>query len=296
MLKGATSPHSRYHYCSATDEANGDVCVDNPLRIAASKSPAGCSRRNFGFSQGSRGTNRTGIRHEERPSLLSFTHRRAGFSADSSDISGRRDSYRGSRVRSFEALTCAGLFMEVGMSKRTLWLLAASLGLASWVATVPLLAAQAPPATDQSSEVCATCHTDTADAFKSTPHAASEKGCAGCHGDAKAHVDAGGGKGNIRNFKSVNAADSSNVCMTCHNKGGQKHFTGSMHDSRNISCITCHNPHPAAGAVPKALLPKAQLELCTSCHLQKKAALMRSSHMPLREGKMTCTSCHKIGR
>lgn len=178
------------------------------------------------------------------------------------------------------------------MSKRTLWLLAASLGLASWVATVPLLAAQAPPATDQSSEVCATCHTDTADAFKSTPHAASEKGCAGCHGDAKAHVDAGGGKGNIRNFKSVNAADSSNVCMTCHNKGGQKHFTGSMHDSRNISCITCHNPHPAAGAVPKALLRKAQLELCTSCHLQKKAGLMRSSHMPLREGKMTCTSCH----
>ncbi len=177
------------------------------------------------------------------------------------------------------------------MSKRTLWLLAASLGLASWVATVPLLAAQAPAATGQGPEVCATCHTDTANAFKGTPHAASEKGCVGCHGDAKAHVDGGGGKGTIRNLKSLSAADISNICTTCHNKGGQKHWAGSTHDSRNVSCITCHNPHPA-GAAPKALLRKPQFELCTSCHLQKKAALMRSSHMPLREGKMTCTSCH----
>jgi len=177
------------------------------------------------------------------------------------------------------------------MGKRISWLLAASLALVMLVA-LPLVAAAQAPAAATGTEVCANCHPDVAEGFGKTPHIATGQGCVGCHGDAKAHVDAGGGKGSIRNFKSLNAADNSKVCLTCHNKAGQKHFSSSMHDSRNISCVTCHNPHPAAGSAPKALLRKPQFELCTSCHLQKKAALMRSSHMPLRDGKMTCTSCH----
>ena len=79
--------------------------------------------------------------------------------------------------------------------------------------------------------------------------------------------------------------------MGCHNKGNQKHWMGSTHDSRNIACVTCHDPHPKA-EVPKALLRKPQMLLCTGCHLQKKAQLLRPGHMPLREGKMECTSCH----
>jgi DmsE family decaheme c-type cytochrome len=79
--------------------------------------------------------------------------------------------------------------------------------------------------------------------------------------------------------------------MGCHNKGNQKHWMGSTHDSRNIACVTCHDPHPK-GEVPKALLKKPQMLLCTGCHLQKKAQLLRPGHMPLREGKMECTSCH----
>ena len=44
---------------------------------------------------------------------------------------------------------------------------------------------------------------------------------------------------------------------------------------------------------PRAHLAKeTEIETCASCHLQKRATTMRSSHMPLREGKMTCTSCH----
>jgi DmsE family decaheme c-type cytochrome len=35
-----------------------------------------------------------------------------------------------------------------------------------------------------------------------------------------------------------------------------------------------------------------EIETCGACHVQKRAATMRSSHMPVREGKMTCTSCH----
>jgi DmsE family decaheme c-type cytochrome len=37
---------------------------------------------------------------------------------------------------------------------------------------------------------------------------------------------------------------------------------------------------------------KRQPELCLQCHQMRRAQLQRSSHMPYREGKVTCTSCH----
>ncbi len=176
------------------------------------------------------------------------------------------------------------------MGKRSFPMLAFFAGLALFLGALPLHAGQA-PAAPQAGAVCVDCHTDTVNAFKATPHAESPQGCVGCHGDSKAHLAAGGGKGTMRNLKGLSASDASAVCLNCHDKGGQKHWEGSTHDTRSVSCITCHEPHPA-GRVPKALLRKPQFELCTSCHLQKKAALMRSAHMPMREGKVLCTSCH----
>jgi DmsE family decaheme c-type cytochrome len=42
-----------------------------------------------------------------------------------------------------------------------------------------------------------------------------------------------------------------------------------------------------------AQLVKAdQLQVCASCHQDKVAKLQRSAHMPVREGKLECTSCH----
>jgi len=179
------------------------------------------------------------------------------------------------------------------MRKRIVVVLASCAGLAMLAAGTPAWASPQQGAAPQIGAACIDCHTDTVTAFRATPHAESAKGCEGCHGDSKAHIAAGGGKGSMRDFKSLKPADAAAVCLTCHeNKGGQKHWTGSMHASRDLSCLTCHDPHPKGSRVPKALLVKSQFELCTTCHLQKKAALMRSSHMPLREGKMNCTSCH----
>jgi DmsE family decaheme c-type cytochrome len=141
-------------------------------------------------------------------------------------------------------------------------------------------------------DTCMTCHEETAKAFKRTPHAGNIQGCEGCHGPGQAHVDGGGDKTKIRVFKTLSAVDSSATCMECHNKGGQKHWMGSSHDSRSISCVACHNPHPKGDVIPKALLAKPQAMLCTGCHLQKKAQLIRPGHMPVREGKLECTSCH----
>lgn len=165
----------------------------------------------------------------------------------------------------------------------------------SAVVAAPAAAAaekEAPTGEYVGAETCATCHEEVAAAFKSTPHAASSKGCEGCHGPGKAHVDGGGDKTKIRAFSTMSALDSSSTCMECHNKGNQKHWVGSMHDTRRMACTACHEPHPKAGVHNSALLKQPQMILCTSCHLQKKAQLLRPGHMPLREGKLQCTSCH----
>jgi len=142
-------------------------------------------------------------------------------------------------------------------------------------------------------DTCVQCHEEVVTAFKTTPHMASSKGCEGCHGPGKDHAEAGGDKTKIKVFKTMSSVESSAVCMDCHNKGGQKHWMGSSHDSRQVSCTQCHNPHPKTGEpVPASLLRAPQMKLCTSCHLQKKAQLLRPGHMPLREGKLQCTSCH----
>lgn len=175
------------------------------------------------------------------------------------------------------------------MGKRAWILLAAAAAIASLA--VPRTALAEEPSGMVGTQTCATCHEDTAKAFAATPHAQSALGCEGCHGPGQAHVDGGGDKTKIRMFENLKPSESSDVCLSCHNKGGQTHWAGSTHDSRKLACVTCHNPHPK-GAVPKALLRKPQAELCATCHPQRRAQVYRSSHMPQREGKMECTSCH----
>jgi len=176
--------------------------------------------------------------------------------------------------------------------------LALSLGLASagraQTSAAPAAAAQ-PAATAEYAgiDTCVQCHEDQVKGFKTTPHVGSALGCEGCHGPGKAHAEAGGDKTKIKVFATLSARASSDTCMECHNKAGQKHWMGSSHDSRQIACTACHSVHPKPGAaVEKAMLKQPQMKLCTSCHLQKKAQLIRPGHMPMRESKMQCTSCH----
>ncbi len=175
------------------------------------------------------------------------------------------------------------------MGKRVWILLAAMLVFAGLA--VPRSASAAEKAGMAGMETCATCHENVSKAFAKTPHITSALGCEGCHGGGQAHVDGSGDKTKIRVFKNLTPSESSEVCLGCHSKGGQTHWAGSTHDSRKLSCVTCHDPHPK-GEVPKALLAKPQLELCATCHPERRAQLYRSAHMPQREGKMQCTSCH----
>jgi DmsE family decaheme c-type cytochrome len=162
------------------------------------------------------------------------------------------------------------------------------------------------PAGYVGAEACKACHEEVDQKFAATkmgrlflkhPRNTIERlGCETCHGPAKAHVDAGGGKGvggliSFAKNDKTPVEKRNQVCLSCHTKGARLYWQGSAHESRDVACTNCHTVMTSVS--PKAQLAKGtEIETCGQCHLQKRAQTMRSSHMPVREGKMTCTSCH----
>lgn len=167
------------------------------------------------------------------------------------------------------------------------------------------------------SDVCITCHADQGKHFQSTvmgkafAHAKNDReklGCEACHGPGRVHVTSGGGKDTIpiRFTKdSTNTVEERNdACLSCHSRGNRLFWEGSPHESRNLACVDCHVGHEpqsrrqssdARFNSPLSDLRGTRLpqpELCLQCHQMRRAQLQRSSHMPYREGKVTCTSCH----
>jgi DmsE family decaheme c-type cytochrome len=155
-------------------------------------------------------------------------------------------------------------------------------------------------------ETCRGCHEEAFRKFETTkmgrlflkqPRNMNEQlACESCHGPGQKHVEAGGGKG-VGGMITFAKNDPTPVerrnetCTSCHNRGPHLFWKGSAHESRDVACTSCHKIMEAVPA--RAQLAKAtEIETCGTCHLQKRAQQMRSSHMPLREGKMTCTSCH----
>jgi len=162
------------------------------------------------------------------------------------------------------------------------------------------------PAGYVGAETCKGCHEEAFHKFEATrmgrlflkrPRNTAERlACESCHGPGQKHVEAGGGKGVgglitfAKNDKTP-VEQRNAMCTSCHSKGPHLFWKGSAHETRDVPCTGCHK-------VMEDISPRAQLtrvteiETCGTCHLQKRAQQMRSSHMPLREGKMTCTSCH----
>jgi len=149
-------------------------------------------------------------------------------------------------------------------------------------------------------DTCTACHEPEGQALRTmlhgkaqntrTPAAKTNQSCETCHGPGQAHVDTGD-KTKIKRFTAMSAKDVNATCLTCHSKGSHAQWNGGMHDARNVSCASCHSVHS-----PKS--ERAQLktvtavETCATCHKQETMKVKKSGHMPVREGKMDCTTCH----
>jgi DmsE family decaheme c-type cytochrome len=195
--------------------------------------------------------------------------------------------------------------------------LAASAAQPDSTKTVPAKSVAAADSEYVGTDTCLGCHEDQQKRFKNTvmgkvmanPRSAAEKrGCESCHGPGKAHVEAGGGKDTVAirfGKDSRNSiAEQNAACLDCHSRGNRMFWKGSSHETRAMACVDCHEVKRvrvdslSAEARFRAPLSdtksisKQQPELCLQCHQMRRGQLQRSSHMPFREGKVTCTSCH----
>ncbi len=166
----------------------------------------------------------------------------------------------------------------------------------------PVPSAAAPPAAQDAAnfvgqETCLGCHTEQS--YKGTAHAlttnprtpAATHGCESCHGPGKAHVDAGGDVALILNPGKMAPQKASDQCESCHNRSEHALWPGSQHDNRNVGCVSCHSTHAAKG--PAQIKAADESQLCASCHRNVvNKQRNRFNHMPVREGKMSCSSCH----
>lgn len=169
---------------------------------------------------------------------------------------------------------------------------------------------------------CLKCHEEDVKNYQFSAHAKSAqflKGkeaatCDTCHGDGAKHSRSSK-PADILNPPSLPSAQASEMCMNCHARD-ETHvaFRGSAHDRKDMSCVSCHKEHHAAGKgrlqsrtglrptpatlakVTGKLLKMPDQELCLSCHKDKrKSTLQRSTHLFATEhgdSKITCISCH----
>jgi DmsE family decaheme c-type cytochrome len=166
----------------------------------------------------------------------------------------------------------------------------------------PVFQAQNTPAPSSGyvgSDTCVVCHEPQGNSVKGTQHAqamnprapAAQHGCESCHGPGQAHVD-DDAKGHMRRFAALPAAEVNQSCLTCHDRGGHAGWDGSAHDRRNLSCTSCHSVH-SFRSTEHQLLKTTETQVCASCHrLQVTKTERAVAHMPVREGKMSCSSCH----
>jgi len=156
----------------------------------------------------------------------------------------------------------------------------------------------APPSGYIGAEACATCHTGYDTSLLGTKHGQSKNprspaaamGCETCHGPGEAHSQ-DPVKVKPRQFNKLSAKQVTETCATCHDRGTHALWKGSQHEARNVSCVTCHSVHHPQSPTGQLKAATQQLQ-CMTCHRDKVAKLDRSGHMPVREGKMECTSCH----
>ena len=153
-------------------------------------------------------------------------------------------------------------------------------------------------------ETCSTCHQQEASNWAHTVHAKvfnlhprdarEEKNCEACHGPGSAHVEDPSDLTKIISFSHKSktpVAEQNGQCLSCH-KGGQRIFWhDSVHDQNKLACSDCHNPMGNFAA--QGLTARDSIsQTCFSCHKEQHAEFAKRSHMPLLEGKITCTDCH----
>ena len=147
------------------------------------------------------------------------------------------------------------------------------------------------------SETCLECHEDFAHdghnvhmKLADFEAATYRHGCESCHGAGSIHADSED-PADILTYgeEGMSETEVSAVCIACHQSGEQMNWASSEHSFEGLSCTSCHTVHHNTN---HKLIKDDEISLCVSCHQNQKAKMHFPSHHPLKEGYMTCDSCH----
>ena len=140
-------------------------------------------------------------------------------------------------------------------------------------------------------EMCRTCHEESMRKFDRTLHQHSlDQGgsCESCHGPRSKHLE---NPGDDLALSRLTAAQQSSICLQCHEGGSRFGWKAGAHKANDVSCSSCHTVMEKKSE--RALLAKASArETCFGCHGEVRAESNKTSHHPVREGRMDCSSCH----
>jgi predicted CXXCH cytochrome family protein len=105
-------------------------------------------------------------------------------------------------------------------------------------------------------DLCSTCHKQTTDEWKASPHSAAGVQCQSCHNP---------------HSQTPKAASITELCGNCHKERGDS-FTHGTHANAGLECSNCHMYHPPRegnpimGLVPTGHTFSVGSETCIGCH------------------------------
>lgn len=148
---------------------------------------------------------------------------------------------------------------------------------------------------------CRTCHPNIVAPFFRNPHyitgalgksGLADRGCEGCHGPGKDHIEGRGNKAKIVAFSVLEPRQILDACLRCHSGVlSRANIRRSVHTENDVVCTNCHSIHKSAA--PKFLLASAkQSDLCYGCHTAVRAQFSMPFKHRVNEGVVQCTDCH----
>ena len=163
--------------------------------------------------------------------------------------------------------------------------------LAAWAGLhlAPALAQETPPLAN---ETCQTCHVAMEDHKVNVYHS----DCLACHTPEPKHLVEGG--------KDTMKLPSSDKCLACHKSNDRKrmNWAFSAHSKAGVDCRNCHGVHSPdihmknerefKGVNVGMWKSDAKSALCMTCHTDVAARMNMPSHHPVKEGGLSCVSCH----
>jgi DmsE family decaheme c-type cytochrome len=147
----------------------------------------------------------------------------------------------------------------------------------------------------ETSGECVECHADYMAAYARTSHGRALTSCDSCHGPSGKHLEAPRRRADqpvsFGPEGGLSPQQRTQICMQCHQGSSKTYWQGGAHQASDVTCESCHYVMERKSDHGLAI-NEDTTATCLSCHLEQRGQMLKSAHMPVKQGKMGCTDCH----